>query len=78
MKVGENYKRMLFSVSSPWASMACMLDRCNQIGDTADLCTRRRKVAVQVEGHMRRQREAQHLARVREDHILCRGIVLMQ
>ena len=70
--------RILMSISSLRASMACMLDRCKQIGDTEGLCTRRREVAVQVEEQMRRQREAQHLARVREGHILRRGHILMQ
>ena len=70
--------RILMSISSLRASMACMLDRCNQIGDTAGLCTRRREVAVQVEEQMRRQREAQHLARVRGGHILRRGHIMMQ
>ena len=70
--------RMLLSLSSLRASMACMLDRCNQIGDTAGLCNRRREVAIQVEEHMRRQREAQHLARVRGGHILRRGHIMIQ
>ena len=70
--------RMLLSLSSLRASMACMLDRCNQIGDSAGLCTRRREVAVQVEEQMRRQREAQHLSRVRGGHILLRGHIMLQ
>ena len=67
--------RVLMSISSLRASM---LDRCSQIGDTAGLCTRRREVAVQVEEQMRRQREAQHLARVRGGHILRRGHIRIQ
>ena len=35
--------------------MACLLDRCHQIGDTAGLCSRRREVACQTEVAMRRQ-----------------------
>ena len=45
--------------------MACMLDRCHQIGDTAGFFARMREVAWQTEVAMRTQREAQHLARVR-------------
>ena len=52
--------RVQLSISSLRASMACMLDRCHQIGDTAALCTRRRYVAWQVEKAMKSQREAQH------------------
>ena len=70
--------RMLLSLSSLRASMACMLDRCNQIGDSAGLCTRRREVAVQVEEQMRRQREAQHLMRIRGSHNLRRGHIMLQ
>ena len=46
------------SLSSLRASMACMLDQCHQIGDTAALCTRRREVACQVEQAMRQQRDS--------------------
>ena len=65
--------RVQLSLSSLRSSMACMLDRCHQIGDTAALCTRRREVAWQVEQAMKKQREAQHLGRVRGHHILRRG-----
>ena len=68
--------RVQMSLSSLRASMACMLDRCHQIGDTAALCTRRREVAWQVEKAMRRQREAQHQSRVR-GHMLRRGHILV-
>ena len=65
--------RVQLSLSSLRSSMACILDRCHQIGDTAALCTKRREVAWQVEQAMRKQREAQHLGRVRGHHILRRG-----
>ena len=68
--------RVQLSISSLRASMACMLDRCHQIGDTAALCTRRRDVAWQVEKAMKSQREAQHLCRVRGQHMLRRGHIL--
>ena len=61
------------SISSLCASMACMLDRCHQIGDTAALCTSRRDVAWQVE---KSRREAQHLCIVRGQHMLRRGHIL--
>ena len=67
--------RVLVSLSSLRAGMACMLDRVHRIGETAELCTRNRVQVVQVEEAMRRQREAQHLSRVRGGilRILCRG-----
>ena len=68
--------RVQLSLSSLRASMACMLDCCHQIGDTAALCSRRREVAWQVEKAMRQQREAQHLGRVRGHHMLRRGHIL--
>ena len=68
--------RVQISLSSLRASMACMLDRCHQIGDTAALCTRRREAVWQVETAMREQREAQHLCRVRGHHMLRRGRIL--
>ena len=69
--------RVQISLSSLRAGMACMLDRCHQIGDTAGLCSRRREVAWQTEVAMRRQREAQHLARVRGHHLLRRGHIMV-
>ena len=69
--------RVQISLSSLRAGMACMLDRCHQIGDTAGLCTRRREVAWQTKVAMRRQREAQHLARVRGHHLLRRGHIMV-
>ena len=69
--------RVALSLSSLRASMACMLDRCHQIGDTAGLCAKRREAVVLVEEEMRRQREAQHLARVRGGHLLRRGHILV-
>ena len=68
--------RVQLSLSSLRASMACMLDRCHQIGDTAALCTRRREVAWQTEKAMKKQREAQHLGRVRGHHMLRRGHIM--
>ena len=65
--------RVQISLSSLRAGMACMLDRCHQIGDTAALCTRRREAARQVETAMRKQREAQLLCRVRGHHMLRKG-----
>ena len=41
--------RVQLSLCSLQASMACMLYRCHQIGDTAALCTGWRDVARQVE-----------------------------
>ena len=67
---------LALSLSSLRASMACMLDRYHQIGDTAGLCAKRREAVVLVEEDMRRQREAQHLARVRGGHLLRRGHIL--
>ena len=69
--------RVALSLSSLRAGMACMLDRCHQIGDNAGLCARRREAVVQVEEEMRRQREAQHLARVRGGHLLRRGHIMV-
>ena len=69
--------RLQFSLSSLRAGMACMLDRCHQIGDTANLCSKRREVAWNTEEAMRRQREAQHLARTRGHHILRRGHIMI-
>ena len=69
--------RVQLSLSSLRAGMACMLDRCHQIGDTAGLCARRREAVVQVEEEMRKQREAQHLARVRGGHLLQRGRIVV-
>ena len=51
--------------------------RCHQIGDKAGLCARRREAVVQVEEEMRKQREAQHLARVRGGHLLRRGRIIV-
>ena len=69
--------RVALSLSSLRASMACILDRCHQIGDTAGLCAKRREAVVLVEEEMRKQREAQHLARVRGGHLLRRGHILV-
>ena len=69
--------RVQLSLSSLRAGMACMLDRCHQIRDTAGLCARRREAVVQVEEEMRKQREAQHLARVRGGHLFRRGHILV-
>ena len=69
--------RVQVSISSIRAHMSCMLDRCHQIGDTAGLCAKRREVAWQTEVAMRRQREAQHLARVRGYNILRRGHIMV-
>ena len=68
--------RVQISLSSMRAGMACMLDRCHQIGDTAGLCSRR-EVTWKTEVAMRRQREAQHLARVRGHHLLRRGHIMV-
>ena len=46
--------RVQLSLFSLRAAMACMLDRCHQIGDTAGLCAKRREAVVQVEEEMRR------------------------
>ena len=69
---------MQHSLSRVRASMAHMLDQRHQIGDTAALCTRRREVAWQVEQAMKKQREAQHLGRVRGHHILRRGHIKLE
>jgi hypothetical protein len=69
--------RVQLSLSSLRAGTACMLDRCHQIGDTAGLCAKRREVAWQTEVAMRRQREAQHLTRVRGFNILRRGHIMV-
>ena len=69
--------RVQLSISSLRASMACMLDRCHQIGDTAALCTRRREVAWEMEKAMRKQREAQHLGRVWGHHLLRKGHIMV-
>ena len=69
--------RVHLSLSSLRAGMACMLDRCHQIGETAGLCAKRREVAWRVEEEMRRGRQAQHLARVRGFHILRKGHIMM-
>ena len=68
--------RVQLSLSSLRASMACILDRSHQIGDTAGLCAKRRDAVVQVEVAMREQREAQHLARVRGGPLLCRDHII--
>ena len=69
--------RVQLSLSSLRATMACMLDHCHQIGDTAALCSKRREVALQVEKAMRQQREAKHLGRVWGQHKLRRGHILV-
>ena len=69
--------RIQLSLSSLRAGLACMLDRCHQIGDTAALCTRRREVAWEMEKAMRKQREAQHLGRVWGHHLLRKGHIMV-
>ena len=64
--------RVQISTCSLRASMACLLDRVHQIGETASLCSKRREAAWQAEVEMRRLREAQFLARVRGRHPLSR------
>ena len=64
--------RVQISTCSLRASMACLLDRVHQIGETASLCSKRREAAWQSEMEMRRLREAQFLARVRGRHLLQR------
>ena len=40
--------RVQLSQSSLRAGMACMLDRCHQIGDTAGLCAKRRESKCEI------------------------------
>ena len=40
--------RVQLSLSSLRAGMPCMLDRCNQIGDTAGLCAKRRESKCEI------------------------------
>ena len=60
--VGE--LRVHLSVACLRASMGLILTRMNQVGEGAALVGKRREVGRQVEEARRRQREAQHLARV--------------
>ena len=69
--------RVQLSLASLRAGMACMLDRCHQIGETAGLCAKRREASWRVEEEMRRVRQAQHVARVRGRHILRKGHILV-
>ena len=69
--------RVQLSLASLRAGMACMLDRCHQVGETAGLCAKRRETSWRVEEEMRRVRQAQHLARVKGHHILRKGHILV-
>ena len=60
--VGE--LRVQLSVASIRASMGLIITRMNQVGEGAAMVGKRREAVRQVEEARRRQREAQHLARV--------------